>query len=67
MKGRAWLFSAAIAVLTRPLLAEGAKADADPIRREAIAANFIFLRVWYKIGRWIGCNYIPSYCFVLAH
>ena len=41
MNGRAWLFSAATAVLRRPLLAAGEKADADPARRVAIAAIFI--------------------------
>jgi hypothetical protein len=41
MKGRAALFSAAIAVLTRPLVEEGAKADTDPARRAVRAAIFI--------------------------
>jgi hypothetical protein len=41
MKGRAALLSAPTAVLTRPLLAEGANADADPASRAAIAAIFI--------------------------
>ena len=50
MKGRAVLFSAAIAVLTRPLVAEGANADADPARRATKAAVFIIFYIWYKVG-----------------
>ena len=50
MKGSAVLFSAAIAVLTRPLVAEGANADADPARRATKAAIFIIFYIWYKVG-----------------
>jgi hypothetical protein len=50
MKGSAVLFSAAIAVLTRPLVAEGANADADPARRATKAAVFIIFYIWYKVG-----------------
>ena len=39
MKGRAALFSALTAVLTRPLLMEGEKAEADPARRAAARAR----------------------------
>lgn len=38
MKGRDWLFSAATAVLMRPLKEEGANAEAEAARREVIAA-----------------------------
>ena len=41
MKGREALFSAAIAVLTRPLVAEGENADTDPARRAVRVAIFI--------------------------
>jgi hypothetical protein len=44
MKGREALFSAAIEVLTRPLVEDGAKADTDPARRAVIAAIFIIFR-----------------------
>ena len=39
MKGRAALFSALTAVLTRPLLMDGVKAEADPARRAAARAR----------------------------
>ena len=47
MKGRAWLFSAAMAVLTRPPLVEGVKAEADPARR--VAAKAMYLTILNKL------------------
>ena len=48
MKGRAWLFSALIAVLTRPLLMEGENAEADPARRAAVRAkDFMVVSLFY--------------------